>query len=190
MVKHTLNRSMNASSGKEVARFKGSKFVEILSLYCCSESQSLAATKHQVDLADQQCCRSSLVLVTFGLLQNALFPKQNGHTTKNEALHNQRGTYLPLSTLPRLPSLNFLLHIDLHLQWLWQDRLQFHLPEMSWTLKTAQPCKGSPAHEFGPSTHDRPGLLLKSQSILWLTTMGKLQAFWETLIFFSNIILL
>lgn len=191
---------MNASSGKEVVRFKWRKFFEILSLYCCSESQSLASIKHQVDLADKLCCRLSLVLVTFGVPQNTLFPKQNGHKMKkkkikciacfnDEALHNQRGPYLSLSTLPRLPRLNFLLHIDVHLQWLRQNRLQSHLPDMSWALKTAQPCKGSPAHQFEPSTHARPGLLLKSQLILWLITMGKPQAFWETL-FFSQIFIL
>lgn len=38
-----------------------------------------------------------------------------------------------------------------------------------------------PVHGFELSTCIRAGLLLKSQPILWLTTMGKLQAFWETL---------
>lgn len=68
-----------------------------------------------------------------------------------EALQSQRGPYLPLSTLPRLSRLNFLLHINAHMQCLQQDRLQSHLPDMSRTLKTVQPCKGSPAQSMNLS---------------------------------------
>lgn len=74
-----------------------------------------------------------LVLVTFGLPLNVLFPKQKGHTMKGEvcitcfnaeALQDQRGPYLPFRTLPRLSRLNFVLHVDAHLQGLQRDRLQ------------------------------------------------------------------
>lgn len=174
LVKHGLNRSKNPSSGKQVEIFKKSKSVEILSSIAALGAKALASIQHQVFLADQQCWTSNLsfscwmlVLVTFGLPLNVLFPKQKGHTMKGEvcitcfnaeALQDQRGPYLPFSTLPRLSRLNFVLHVDAHLQGLQRDRLQSHLLETPWTRQTAQPRKGSPAQCMNLSWAPASGL--------------------------------
>lgn len=198
LVKHGLNRSINPSSGKQVEILKRSKSVEILSSIAALGAKALASIQHQVILADQQCWISNLsfscwmlVLVTFGLPQNVLFPKQKGHTMKGEvcitcfnaeALQDQRGPYLPFSTLPRLSRLN---STPCRCPSARPAAGQAPVPPPGDTTDTADSTavqgEACPVHEFELGTCIRAGLLLKSQSVLWLTTMGKLQVFWETL---------